>query len=189
MTMKLPTLLAVSALLAAPLAAQAVTYQFNAGLTGAQQAPTPVVTAATGIATLFYNDMGTVSTADDLYSFSMSALGLSGTATGFHIHAAAPAGSNAGVKVFLDTAPFVSFNLGGTVLVGGSGVAAPLSDPLFLSHLQSGLAYVNIHTAANPGGEIRGQLIQVAVVPEPSTYALMLAGIGMMGMLARRRRG
>jgi len=27
------------------------------------------------------------------------------------------------------------------------------------------------------------------VVPEPSTYALMLAGIGMMGMLARRRRG
>ena len=187
MTPKLPMLLAVSALLAVPLAAQAVTYQFNASLNGAQQAPTPVVTAATGVATLFYDNMNTASTADDLYSFSMSALGLSGVATVYHIHAAAPAGLNAGVKVFLDTAPFVSLNFGGTVLVGGSNVATPYAN--FLADLQAGLAYVNIHTATNPRGEIRGQLMQVAVVPEPSTYALLLAGIGMIGMLARRRRG
>ena len=187
MTPKLPVLLAVSALLAVPLAAQAVTYQFNASLSGAQQAPTPVVTAATGVATLFYDDMGTALTTDDSYSFSMSALGLSGVATGYHIHAAAAPGANAGVKVNLANSPFVSYNLGGTVLVGGSGVATPYGG--FLTDLQAGLAYVNIHTAAKPLGEIRGQLMQVAVVPEPSTYALLLAGIGMIGMLARRRRG
>ena len=186
MTPKLPVLLAVSALLAVPLAAQAVTYQFNAGLTGAQE-PTPVITAATGVATLFYDDMGTALTTDDSYSFSMSALGLSGAASGYHIHAAAAPGFNVGVKVNLANSPFVSYNFGGTVLVGGSGVATPYAG--FLTDLQAGLAYVNIHTSANGGGEIRGQLMQVAVVPEPSTYALLLAGIGMIGMLARRRRG
>ena len=187
MTMKLPMLLAVSALLAVPLAAQAVTYQFNASLTGGQQFPTPVVTAATGLATLFYDDMNTPGTGDDSFSFSMFASGLGSAATMFHIHAAAGVGANAGPKVFLDAAPFVSSNPGGLLLVGGSGVSTPYAA--FLTDLQAGMAYVNVHTVAYGGGEIRGQLMQVAVVPEPSTYALMLAGIGMMGMLARRRRG
>jgi hypothetical protein len=116
----------------------------------------------------------------------MSALGLTGTATGFHIHAAAPAGSNAGVVVNLANAPFVSFNSGGTLLVGGSNATPPAN---FLANLQASLAYVNVHTAAFPGGEIRGQLIPVAtVVPEPSTYALLLAGLGFVGFLAQRRR-
>jgi hypothetical protein len=30
--------------------------------------------------------------------------------------------------------------------------------------------------------------IKVSVVPEPETYALMLAGLGIMGFVARRRR-
>jgi Ni/Co efflux regulator RcnB len=30
---------------------------------------------------------------------------------------------------------------------------------------------------------------QVAPVPEPSTYALMLAGLGVLGFVARRRKG
>jgi PEP-CTERM motif len=40
--------------------------------------------------------------------------------------------------------------------------------------------------ASNPGDHVR--VLTVAAVPEPSTYALMLAGLGAVGFLAQRRR-
>jgi hypothetical protein len=42
--------------------------------------------------------------------------------------------------------------------------------------MQSGSTYVNIHSSAFPGGEIRGQIV---AVPEPGTMAL-----GALGLLA-----
>jgi hypothetical protein len=45
--------------------------------------------------------------------------------------------------------------------------------------------YFNVHTVNHPGGEIRGNL---AVVPEPSTYALMGTGLAGLGVAMRRRR-
>ena len=60
----------------------------------------------------------------------------------------------------------------------------------FLDMLQGRLAYVNVHTIAFPGGEVRGQLIQVAAiaaVPEPESYAMMLAGLGLIGWVGLRR--
>lgn len=183
------SLAAMAAMLFAPLAAQAVVIQFNATINAAQQVP-PSSSTATGLATLFYDDKGTLSLLDDTYNFTASAFGLSGgtvagtAASVYHIHNAA-AGSNGPVIVGLDAAPFVSFNSGSTLLVGGTNVVPPSN---FLANLQASLTYVNIHTAANPGGAIRGQLIQVAVVPEPSTYAMMLAGLGLVGFMAKRRR-
>jgi hypothetical protein len=51
--------------------------------------------------------------------------------------------------------------------------------------LLTGKTYVNIHTLAHPGGEIRGQITALPVVPEPATMAGL--GIG-VGLLALRRR-
>jgi hypothetical protein len=88
--------------------------------------------------------------------------------------------------VCLDAAPFVNLKSGGTLLVGGSNV--PVTFVPLLADLQAGLAYVNIHTAAHGGGEIRGQLTQVSAVPETSTYAMLAAGLGVIGFVARRRK-
>jgi hypothetical protein len=52
-------------------------------------------------------------------------------------------------------------------------------------NLLTGKTYVNIHTLAHPGGEIRGQITALPVVPEPATMAGL--GIG-VGLLALRRR-
>lgn len=181
---KFTTLFVTTALLVLPLTAQAITFQFNAGLNGANEVP-PTGVTGNGIATLFYDDNNSVLTTDDSYSFSLGAFGLSGVATGMHIHAPAPAGVNGPIVVNLAVTPFSVLNSGGTLLIGGTNALPPSTS--FLGQLQSGLAYINIHTALNPTGEIRGQLIQVSAVPEPSAYAMLLAGLGLVGLLARRR--
>jgi len=188
---------AVVALSAAPLFAGATTFQFNAQLNSANEVRVPpVVTAATGVATLFYNNFNTASLLDDTYDFALSAFGLSGVATAFHIHGLATIAQNAPVRVSLDAAPFVNLNPGGILLVGGNDVSPPAAlitagngfpAMSFLDALQAGLTYVNVHTGAFSSGEIRGQLIQVAAIPEPGAYAMMLAGLGLVGFMWRRR--
>lgn len=181
---KFTTALVTAALLTLPITTQALTFQFNAGLNGANEV-SPTGASATGVATLFYNDNNSVVTTDDAYSFSLSAFGLSGVATGMHIHAPAAVGVNGPILVPLTAPTFLVLNSSGSLLIGGVNVAPPSTS--FLGQLQSGLAYVNIHTTLNPGGEIRGQLLPVAIVPEPSTYAMLLAGLGVIGVLVRRR--
>jgi hypothetical protein len=71
--------------------------------------------------------------------------GLTGPVTAGHIHGPAPEGANAGVVI-----PF-------------SSTASPITgsatlSPAQLADLKAGLYYVNLHTAANPGGELRGQI-------------------------------
>jgi hypothetical protein len=203
--------LAVAAALAAPLAAQATLYTFNATLNGANERPAPIATSANGIAILQYDDKGTAANLlDDTFSVAVAAFGLSGAPTGYHIHAAATREETAPVRVNFDQdPPFFAIVSDNNIAIGGTSgvvsVAPGLSNGMipetlatatnaghpgmsFLSALQSQLAYVNIHTVLNPSGEIRGQLVQVAAVPEPETYALMLAGLGLVGWVAARRR-
>ena len=201
----LASTLALSALLAVSTASHAVIYTFNASLAGSKEVP-PNASPATGTAILDYDDKGTPSLADDTYNFSMSVFGLTGVATGFHIHGAANTTQNGPVRVDMSGIPlapsFPALNVGGTLLVGGNSVAAPgllTATPVtgtnpgyaamsFLDMLRNSLAYANVHTATFGGGEVRGQLIQVTAVPEPSTYAMLLAGLGVLGLVARRRR-
>lgn len=64
------------------------------------------------------------------------------------------------------------------------GTANGARDAL-LAAFNSGLAYMNVHTSAFPGGEIRAQ---ISPIPEPSTYGLMALGLIGLGTLARRRQ-
>lgn len=188
---------AVLAISAAPLLSNAATYQFNAQLSGANENP-PNASPATGVSTLFYDDFGTPAIGDDKYDFSLSASGFTSSVTGYHIHGLATPSQNAPVRVSLDAPPFESVFFGSTrtLLVGGNDVTPPASIPAgngfsemtFLSALRAGLTYVNVHSTAFPGGEARGQLNEVAAIPEPETYALMLAGLGLVGFAARLRR-
>ena len=185
MNKSVASLLTLGALLAAPMAAQAVTYTFNAALNGASEA-TPNASAGTGTAILSYDDMGTIATGDDSFIFSMFASGMSGSATAAHIHKAPVGVAGPVIQGLGATEGFAFLALTGGVLIGGGPLPAPSST--FLGTLTAGLGYVNVHTALFPGGEVRGQLIQVTAVPEPSTYAMLLAGIAALGFVARRRQ-
>lgn len=206
MIKSLSKILAVAAL-AVPFAASATIFQFTASLNGANEVQGSA-NQGFGSASLKYYDQGTPSLADDRFDFVMSAIGLGSAATAYHIHGAATVTENAPVRIGLDAAPFVTLvNAGGTLVVTGNNVVAPVliaatgTGPFagvanaghpamsFLQMLQSGLAYVNVHTAAQPSGAIRGQLVQVAaIVPEPETYGMMLVGIALMGVVVRRRK-
>jgi ABC-type glycerol-3-phosphate transport system substrate-binding protein len=69
-------------------------------------------------------------------------------------------------------------------LAANGGTPLNAFDAL-VAGMNSGSAYANIHSSVYPAGEIRGFL---TLVPEPESYAMLLAGLGMISMLARRRR-
>jgi hypothetical protein len=108
-------------------------------LSGASEVP-PVANNASGTAELNLNKQ------TNELSWTITYSGLSGPATGAHFHGPAMAGANAGVVV-----P-ITGNLTSPIRGVASLTAAQAAD------LMAGKWYVNLHTAANPNGEIRGQL-------------------------------
>jgi len=179
--------LALSAVaLCLPLAAGAVTKVYSFNLTSSEQVPM-IPSPAAGSVQLTVDD-----TADTI-SFVLTAFNLQGTFTSAHIHGQALSGANAGVVFNLGTnaddyAGLVTFGpisipnsyaLLGSLRPAGSSTLADMINAM------PWMYYVNLHTQAYGMGEIRGQL---APVPEASTYAMFLGGLGLVGFLAARRR-
>ena len=108
----------------------------NVTLTGAEEVP-PVSTAARGSGSFTIGDDGAV-------SGSVTTTGVAGTMA--HIHMAAK-GQNGGVIVPLTKS--------------GDTYSAPAGAKLNeaqMAAFKAGNLYVNVHSAANKGGEVRGQL-------------------------------
>ena len=125
---------------------QAAATTFKATMNATSEVP-PNQSPATGTATVTYDEATKTVTWEGTFT------GLSGPATAAHIHGPAEAGKNAGVIVPLSQAgtPFTSPFKGSAQLADDKAAA-------LASALTSGQAYVNVHTDANKGGEIRGQL-------------------------------
>jgi hypothetical protein len=117
--------------------------QFSAVINGAQEVP-PVTTAAVGRGSF------NLSQSQDKLKFRAVVSGLSGPITMCHFHQGA---TGAAGPVVLDLMSFVS----GNVI---EGEVTP--TPAIVTAMLAGQIYINIHTAANPGGEVRGQLVRDA---------------------------
>ncbi len=140
-------LLALSAPIA--LAADPPEPAYGGALDGAQEVP-PVVTAASGAATVV------ISADESTIWYVVEYSGLSGALAAAHIHTGA-AGANGGVILPLaaSASPMVGtltaadFTPSGSITTFAEAVAA----------IRAGDTYINLHTAANPGGELRGQVV------------------------------
>jgi hypothetical protein len=124
---------------AAPVSAEVVT--LKADLKASNEVP-PNSTTGSGTVTATYD------TATKQLSYKGNYSGLSGPAIAGHFHGPAVPGTNTGVVVPFPDAKNPSFE--GT---------ATLTDAQATDML-AGRWYANIHTDANKGGEIRGQLLK-----------------------------
>jgi hypothetical protein len=167
---------------------------FNALLDGEQEVPSNGSNATGTSALVLDTDLDTLQ-----IDVTFGEL-VGGPAAAAHIHCCAAPGTTAGVAIDLGaTLPnatagsfSVSFDLtldttyGANFLANNGGNAAGAQAAL-TSGLLAGLAYVNIHNAEFPGGEIRGRLNPPAAAPAPSTLALFALG-ALAALQARRRR-
>jgi len=131
--------LTVGAALAFASSAFAETVTYKAALKAASEVP-PTTSMGTGTADVTFD------TVSKKLTYTITYSGLTGPATAAHFHNPAAATENAPATVPLSGA-----------------LASPVKGEATLTDAQAadlaaGKMYFNIHTAANPGGEIRGQV-------------------------------
>jgi hypothetical protein len=132
----------VFALAFASIVAQAATIALTADLKASSEVPAK---ASDGTGTL----TATLNTGTNELTYHVEFSGLTGPAAAAHFHGPAAPGANAGPQVAVKTSPIVS-------PIDGTATLTPAQE----KDLLAGKWYFNIHTAANPGGEIRGQVMK-----------------------------
>ena len=130
--------------------------QYHATIDGSQEVP-PNTSTATGEGSFTYNLLTDELTWNISHDLDMA------NVTAAHIHSGA-AGSNGPVEVPLDHT--VNPMVGSTTLTGAQQ-----------GMLVNGLLYVNIHTTAFPGGEIRGQIYATGTMGEGIIIGVIDTGI------------
>ena len=112
---------------------------YEASLDGSQEVPA-VVAPGRGQARVDVDAQGAM-------HWTVAFENLSGPVTGAHVHGPAGPGQNAPIVIPL------------AVTQGASSFSGQARlNPEQRTQLESGQWYVNLHTSAHPGGEIRGQL-------------------------------
>jgi hypothetical protein len=120
--------------------ANAEVVKLQADLKGSNEVP-PNNSSGSGKAEATYD------TETKALTYTVTYAGLSGPALGAHFHGPGEAGKNAGIAL-----PFKT-------------VQSPIQGSATLTEAQAtdllaGKWYANIHTAMNPGGELRGQMMK-----------------------------
>lgn len=127
---------------------------FEGTLSAANEFPALPAPLPTGSGTVTAVLDGSTLTVTGSYS------GLTAAPTAAHVHGPAAAGASAGVVCGLVATDGAAAAGTGTVTSTGSACATYTLTAQNLTDLNDGKFYVNVHTDANKGGEIRAQLIK-----------------------------
>ncbi|HLP77845.1 MAG TPA: CHRD domain-containing protein [Candidatus Paceibacterota bacterium] len=175
--------------------AHAAVYVFDAPLSGLNEFPANNSTGV-GYTLVNYDDVANTLRVQVLFAR------LLGTTTAAHIHAATalPGQGTAGVATTVPSFP--SFPIGGTfgsydytlnltsassynsAFIAANGGTTAGAQAALVSAMFAGTSYLNIHSTAFPGGEVRGFL---TLVPEPSTFAMLALGGACVAMKSRKK--
>jgi hypothetical protein len=195
MNMKLTTLLLIAA---AQLASRAAFIEYTATLDPLAESPPHPGSLASGSAIV---DLDTVA---HTLRVRVTFTGLTAPASGAHIHAPTTTPFTGTTGVATTVPAFPGFPLGVTsgnydgildllsaaaynpAFVTANGGSLATSEAVLTAALASGQAYLNIHDAEFPGGEIRGFL--VAAPDAGASAALLLLGLGGIGLFRRAVR-
>jgi hypothetical protein len=142
LTAILRSAVAVSALTMGSLVAHAATITLKADLAAAHEVPAK---DSTGTGTV----SATFNTETNEFTYHIEFNGLTGPVSAAHFHGPAAEGVNAKPQIFIKTSPIVS-------PIDGKATLTPEQA----KDLLNGKWYFNLHTSANPGGEIRGQVLK-----------------------------
>ena len=136
------TAVTACALALVSVAAHAATIHLKADLKASAEVP-PKDSPGTGTLT------ATLDTETNEFTYRVEFSGLTGPVVAAHFHGPAAAGVNAKPQLPIKGTPITS-------PIDGKATLTPEQA----KDLSAGKWYVNLHTSANPGGEIRGQVLK-----------------------------